>query len=75
MARGRINALEIPDRLLGVGIEVGEEAAPIGLGEDAGETLGRGGQRSDVENIDDEEVSWRFCRKFLFESVLDAVSY
>ena len=57
---------EVPDRLVGVGEVVGQEAAAVGLREDAGvapalawrvAVLLRGLHRAQVEDVDDEQVA------------------
>ncbi len=56
---------EVPDRLVGVGELIGEEAAAVELGEDAGVAPALAGQRpgillrdgSDVEDVHDEQVA------------------
>ena len=57
-------AVEVPDRLVGVGVVVGEEPAGVGLGEDAGvaPALAGGrarllGDRAEVEDVDHQQVA------------------
>ncbi len=62
--RGGLLSAEVPDRLVRVGIVVGEEAAAVDLGEDAGVAPTLAGRvadllrhRAEVEDVDDEQVA------------------
>ena len=66
VARRRVLAVEVPDRLVGVGEVVGQEAAAVGLGEDARvapalarrvAVLLRRLARAEVEDVDDQQVA------------------
>jgi hypothetical protein len=64
MPGGGLLAVEVPDRLVGVRIVVGEEPAGVGLGEDAGiaPALPGGrprllGDRAQVEDVDHQQVA------------------
>ena len=57
-------AVEVPDRLVGVGEVVGQEAAAVHLGEDAGVAPALTGRvtdllrdRAEIEDVDDEQVA------------------
>lgn len=59
VARGGIDALEVPDGLARFTVEIGgKETAAIGLVKDAGEAPGAVRKGLHVENINDEDIAW-----------------
>jgi hypothetical protein len=57
VARRRVEALDVPDRFLRQREVIGQEAAAILLGEEAVEAPQALLQRTDVEQVDDQEVA------------------
>src|SRR5438270_634944 len=57
MARGRVEALDVPDRLLRQREMIGQKAAAVLLGEEAVEAPQALLQGTDVEQVDDQQVA------------------
>ena len=57
VARMRVHARDVPDRLLRQREVIGEEAAAVLLGEEAVEAPQALGQRADIEQVDDQQIA------------------
>src|SRR6476660_736242 len=57
MTRGRIEALDVPDRFLRQREMIGQEAAAILFGEEAVKTPEAFLERTDVEQVDHEQIA------------------
>src|SRR5262245_30684997 len=60
MPRHCIDALQIPDGFFGLRIVLGEETTTVCFRKNTGETPGRRDKSTNIENIDDQNVS-RLC--------------